>query len=199
MPTLLYIHGFLSSPLSHKAQSLQRWLQVNRPDIHFCCPLLTPYPVECARSLEGIVETAIGSGTPIYLAGSSLGGFWATYLAERYRLPAVLINPAVDALNLLPNYINQPLANYHTDDTYCLQADDLVALSRYDTPIIQYPAAYWLLAQKGDETLDYRLAVEKYRQCRQTVEPGGDHSFQGFERFYADMMMFFETTYDRLR
>ncbi|MGS2717414.1 YqiA/YcfP family alpha/beta fold hydrolase [Eionea flava] len=199
MPTLLYIHGFLSSPLSYKAQSLQRWLQTNRPDIRFCCPLLTPYPNECAKSLEKIVETALDSDEPIYLAGSSLGGFWATYLVAKYHLPAVLINPAVDALNLLPNYINQPLANYHTDDTYCLQEDDLVALSRYDTPIIQHTAAYWLLVQTGDETLDYRLAVEKYRQCRQTIEPGGDHSFQGFERFYADIMMFFETTYDRLR
>lgn len=141
----------------------------------------------------------MSASNAIYLVGSSMGGFWATYLAERYRIPAVLINPAVDAVNLLPTYIDQPLSNYHTPDTYYLRADDLAALSRYDTPTIQHTPAYWLLAQEGDETLDYRLAVTKYQQCRQTIEPGGDHSFQGFERFHASIVEFCEATYDRLR
>jgi len=203
MSTLLYIHGFLSSPLSHKAQSMQRWLTLHRPDIEYICPLLTPYPDECASTLVAIVEQkleeqqvggqALSDDNTLYLMGSSVGGFWATYLAERYNLPAVLINPAVDAVNLLPAYIGQALKNYHTDDTYCLKADDLQALSRYDTATVRRHDNYWLFAQEGDETLDYRLAVSQYQQCRQTIEPSGDHSFQGFDRFHGDAIKFFES------
>jgi predicted esterase YcpF (UPF0227 family) len=198
MPILLYIHGFLSSPLSYKAQSMQQWLQQHRPDIEYVCPFLTPYPDECALTLISIVEQkiaerAINDGNDIYLMGSSMGGFWATYLAERYNLPAVVINPAVDVMNLLPAYIDQSLKNYHTEDIYCLKADDLQALSRYDTADIHQYDNYWLFAQEGDKTLDYRLAVSKYQGCRQTIEPNGDHSFQGFDRFHGDAIKFFES------
>jgi len=192
MPTLLYIHGFLSSPLSYKAQQMQHWLQVQCPHIDYCCPTLTPHPDECAKVLTEIVERLQDQGQAVYLMGSSMGGFWATYLAERYHLPAVLINPAVAALTLIPQYLHQTLKSYHTEDTYYLTEDDLTQLARYDTPAISRPRNYWLLVQTADETLDYKLAVEKYRQCKQTVEEGGDHSFQGFERFHAPTIEFFE-------
>ncbi len=192
MPQLLYIHGFLSSPQSYKAQAIQQWLKQHRPDIHYCCPLLTPYPNECAGVLEAIVKSAIDEGDPIYLMGSSMGGFWATYLAERYNLPAVLINPAVDVHHLLPKYTNKTLNNYHTDDIYCLKEDDLAQLTRYDTPVIKRPNNYWLLVQTGDETLDYRLAVQRYHQCKQTIEQGGDHGFGNFNRYHHQAMAFFE-------
>ena len=192
MPLLLYIHGFLSSPQSYKAQQLQQWLRDNMPHIEYCCPLLTPYPEECATALISIVERAQQEQRPVYLMGSSLGGFWATYLAERYHLPAILINPAVDAVNLIPQYAEQTLHNYHTDDVYYLKSDDLAQLARYDTFTIADPANYWLLVQTADETLDYRLAVEKYSACKQTVEQGGDHSFQHFDRFHSACIRFFE-------
>ncbi|MFT5117600.1 MAG: putative esterase YcpF (UPF0227 family) [Kiritimatiellia bacterium] len=193
MPQLLYIHGFLSSPQSYKAQQMQCWLQQHHPEIIYHCPLLTPHPDDCVNTLINIVETARATKDPLYLMGSSMGGFWASYLAERYDLPAILINPAVDVIELMPRYLEQPLQNYHTDDVYCLKADDLVQLSRYDTPIIKRHNNYWLLVQEGDETLDYRLAVTKYRQCQQTIEQGGDHSFQGFERFHEQAITFYNT------
>ncbi len=197
MPQFLYIHGFLSSPQSYKAQQMAAWLSKYHPQIQYHCPLLSPYPNECATVLHQIVERAIAENDPIYLMGSSMGGFWASYLAECYDVPAVLINPAVNVLERMPSYLGQALKNYHTDDVYCLQADDLVALSRYDTPIIQRHNNYWLLVQTADETLDYRLAVNKYQQCRQTIESGGDHSFQGFERFHGEALEFFETFYKK--
>ncbi len=192
---LLYIHGFLSSPLSFKALSMGRWLQDKCPQCEFICPMLTPYPAKCAETLMNIVETAQRNGTHLGLVGSSMGGFWSTYLAERYDLPAVLINPAVDVLRLMPAYIGQHLKNYHTEDVYCIQEGDLHELASYDTPAIRRHGNYWLLVQQGDETLDYQLAVEKYQGCRQTVEPDGDHSFQGFERFHDDVIAFFEAFY----
>lgn len=194
---LLYIHGFLSSPLSYKARSMSRWLQEHHPDLEFVCPMLTPYPTKCAEVLEEIVESAQRSGIALGLVGSSMGGFWATYLAERYDLPAVLVNPAVDALELMPKYIGQQLKNYHTEDVYFLQMDDLYELASYDTPTIRRHENYWLLAQEGDETLDYQLAANKYQGCHQTIEPEGDHGFQGFERFHDDVVAFFKEHYEQ--
>jgi uncharacterized protein len=195
MPKLLYIHGFLSSPQSYKAKQIQQYLQQYPTEIDYVCPLLTPYPKECERVLTHIVESTLAATDPLYLMGSSMGGFWATYLAERYDLPAILINPAVDVLELMPPYLNQPLHNYHTDDVYCLKTDDLAQLSRYDTPVITRPQNYWVLLQTGDETLDYRLAEKRYRDCKQTIEQGGDHSYQDFERFHLPALQFFETFY----
>jgi hypothetical protein len=195
MPQLLYIHGFLSSPQSFKAQQIHAWLAKKHPDIDYHCPLLTPYPDQCAAVLEQIINNARQAKDPIYLMGSSMGGFWATYLAERYHLPAVLINPAVDVRVRMPLYQGQTLSNYYTDDVYCLTKDDLNAYSRYDTPVIQRHKNYWLLVQTGDETLDYRLAINKYPHSRQTVESGGDHSFQGFERFHTESITFFNRFY----
>jgi len=174
---------------------MQQWLQQYYPNIRYVCPFLTPYPDDCASALEKIVEQSIKEGDDIYLMGSSMGGFWATYLAECYDLPAVLINPAVDVIKLFPAYLDQPLKNYHTDDVYCLKSDDLTALSRYDTAVIHRHRNYWLFAQKGDETLDYRLAESKYQHCSQTIEPDGDHSFQNFDRFHSDVIRFFEDHY----
>lgn len=190
MATLLYIHGFLSSPLSTKAQQVKQWLVEQRPDITFCCPQLPPYPDQCAQILMEQVTTA---KTPIYVMGSSLGGFWSTWLAEQIGCKAVLINPAVDVMTLIPPFLHQTLNNYHHSDTYFLTDDHLQQLQHYCVSELTEPKRYWLLVQTGDETLDYRLAVEKYAGCRHTVEQGGDHSFQRFERFISDIINFFET------
>ena len=190
MASLLYIHGFLSSPLSTKAQQVKHWLGQYRPDIDYRCPALTPYPDQCAAALTDIVHQAKG---PIYLIGSSMGGFWATWLAEQHPCKAVLVNPAVDVLGLMPAYLNQDLNNYHNEHSYRLNPQHLQQLKRYIVDSPQRREQYWLLVQTGDKTLDYRLAVEKYTGCRQTVEPEGDHSFQGFERLIPQLIDFFES------
>jgi predicted esterase YcpF (UPF0227 family) len=197
MASLLYIHGFLSSPMSAKAQSMQQWLKLHRPDIAYYCPQLPPYPKPCATILDALIS-AITSDTgdkpklPIYVIGSSLGGFWATWLAECYRLQAVLINPAVDIDKLMPSYLNVELKNYHHADTYRLDEKDFNDLLSFQRGKLANLENYWLLAQTGDETLDYRLAQERYKGCHQTIEQGGDHSFQNFENFIPQIINFFE-------
>ncbi len=189
MAVLLYIHGFLSSPLSFKAQQTAQWLAVAHPDIEFICPQLTPYPARAQQLLESIIEQRLPE--PIYLMGSSLGGFWATWLAEKYDLRAVLINPAVRPQEFMPAYLEVDLKSYHTDDSYRLSAPHIDEIIAVDVPVAR-PHNYWLLVQTGDETLDYRHAVQKYAHCKQTIEDGGDHSFQGFERYLAECITFFK-------
>jgi len=178
--SLLYIHGFLSSPRSVKAVQVRDWLARNRPDIEYHCPFITPYFGDACRTLEELTNRLLPD--PVCLMGSSLGGFWATYLAEKYDLRAVLINPAVKPGVFDRNYIGVELKNYHTEDTYQLNDQHVQELLAADTPEIRRHENYWLMVQTGDESLDYRLAVEKYRDCRQLVEEGGDHGFQDFQR-----------------
>ena len=191
MPHLIYIHGFLSSPASHKAVQVKQWLADNRADIHYHCPFLTAYPAQTRDTLEKLVESLLPD--PVYLMGSSLGGYWATWLVEKYRLRAVLINPAVN-LDLLKSdeYVNVELLNYHTDDSYTLTEQDIEDLIAVDVRKITQHDSYWLMAQTGDETLDYRLAVKKYTDCKQLIEEGGDHSFQHFEQHLNDAIDFLQ-------
>lgn len=189
MSHLLYIHGFLSSPYSHKAQQVAAWLQEHKPQISYSCPYLPAYPAEAMAILEAAVEER--KAEPIYLIGSSLGGYYATWLAEKYDLRAVLVNPAVEPYHLIDHYLDQELKNYHTEDTFRLDSSHIEQLRALEVDGLQCPANYWLMVQTGDETLDYRKAVAKYQDCRQLVEEGGDHSFQNFERWLPDIFTFF--------
>lgn len=195
MPGLVYIHGFLSSPLSHKAVQLEQWVAEERPDIEYHCPALSAYPSEVRLELERLVESLLPG--PVYLVGSSMGGFWATWLAEKYNLPAVLINPAVRPTGLMPKYVGIELKNYHNDDTYTLGQGDIDALAEMELAKPRRLENYWLLAQSGDETLDYRQALEYYQDSKQLVEEGGDHSFQGFERFIPASLTFCDAFYKK--
>ena len=112
----------------------------------------------------------------------SLGGFWATWIAEQHGLRAGLINPAVDPGGLSPDYVGVELQNYHNQDVVVLSPADIELLCRLVPARISDPENYYLMAQTGDEILDYRLAVEKYTGCRQLIEEGGDHGYQGFDR-----------------
>ncbi|GLS24876.1 YqiA/YcfP family alpha/beta fold hydrolase [Marinibactrum halimedae] len=190
MSTLLYIHGFLSSPSSFKSQQFKQWLTQHRPDIHFECPLLPPYPAQAHQILDNIITQS--AERPIYLVGSSMGGFWSTYFAEKYNLPAVLVNPACAPLTLMPSYVGIELKNFHTEDTYLLNDSHLKELAEFVIEEPQRIPNYWVLLQTGDETLDYRLAEKKYRKCKVTTEDGGDHSFAGFERYFENIIRFFE-------
>lgn len=193
MASLLYIHGFLSSPLSFKAQQTQVWLAARHPEIDYYCPQLTPYPDEARLLLETLVESLLPQ--PVYLIGSSLGGFWVTWLAEKYNLRALLVNPAVRPQDFMPRYLGMDLQSYHTEDVYHLQPQHIDEITAVDLQP-QRLTNYWLLVQTGDETLDYRHAVEKYAGCKQTIEEGGDHAFQGFDRYLESGLAFLRSPHN---
>lgn len=184
--TLLYVHGFNSSPQSFKSELTQRWLARCRPEIRFICPFLSPFPEQAMAQLQ---EAIAGLEGDFALIGSSMGGFYGTYLAEQYGCKAVLVNPAVAPWRGR-DYLLGEQTNYHTGETYVIEPKHLDYLRTFEIANIARPEHIRVLLQTGDEVLDYRLAVEKYRTCQLTVEEGGDHSFIDFEQHLPGIAAF---------
>lgn len=191
MPRIIYIHGFLSSSGSAKAQQTARWLQQHRSEIDYLCPDLSSYPGRALSCLNELLQSSLASDT--FLIGSSLGGFWASYFVEQGRAAkAVLVNPAVSPHTRFADLVGQELKHYYSDEVCCLSEDDIATLASCEQPEIKNTNSLWLLAQKEDEVLDYRLAEHRYRHCKVTIEEGGDHSFVNYDRWLPDIIKFFE-------
>ncbi len=185
---LIYIHGFNSSPASLKSCQTAEWLSLHHPDIPFHCPRLNNEPEKAIRQLQALIESV---KRPVGLVGSSMGGYYATWLAEQYSLRAVLVNPAVKPYELMLDYLGEN-ANYHTGERYVLEQKHVEEVRRLEVQTPLHREYYWVLLQTEDEVLDYRQAEARYDGCRMTIEQGGDHSFQHFERFLADIFDFLQ-------
>ncbi|MBS9779462.1 MAG: esterase [Moraxellaceae bacterium] len=173
---ILYIHGFLSSSKSTKAQQLKTWLQQQGRAEEFICPDLSPHPTQAMATLTQIVENA---EQPLKLVGSSLGGFYATCLSERYDLKAVVINPSTNPAVTLTSRIGKHKA-WHSEEMVEFTHDDVQALQamRYDN--LTKPNNFLLMVEKADETLDYQKALQYYADCNQLIFNHGNHSFSRF-------------------
>jgi uncharacterized protein len=183
---LLYLHGFNSSAGSHKAQVLGRYMHERGLAAHYACPALPPLATEAITLLEDTI--ARYPGEAFCFVGSSLGGFYATYLAEKHAARAVLLNPAIDPHVGLREFLG-PQRNLHTGEPYELTEIHLQAWERLWVPHIT-PQRYLLIVETGDEVLDYRRALERYAGARQIVIQGGDHSLVSFPRQLAQILRF---------
>lgn len=175
---LIYIHGFNSSTLSYKAGLVASRMAGLGRRSEFVCPELPDRPARALAILEGSMKQARPG--EVALIGSSLGGFYATWLAERYASRAVLVNPAVRPYELLTQALG-PQKNLYTHAKYDFTQEHLDELRALEVAQIT-PSRYFLVTRTGDEVLDYRDAVEKYRGCEQLVIEGGDHGFDDFGR-----------------
>jgi predicted esterase YcpF (UPF0227 family) len=193
---ILYIHGFNSSPLSIKAQQTKAFIESNYPEVNFHCPQLANSPNEAISQLENIIQEN-GKESVWFFVGSSLGGYFGSYLADKYQTLAVLINPAIKPYELLIDYLG-PQENPYTGITYKVTKDHIIELKDIEpkAPDLDSPQKnnYLVMVQTGDEVLDYQQAVEKYQHCKLIVEEGGDHSFSGFDNHLVKIADFFQLT-----
>lgn len=176
---LLYLHGFRSSPQSFKAVRLHAWLRQHRPDIGWWCPQLPASPRQSVDQVEqGIATWPPGS---FAVLGSSLGGFYATVVAQRHGCPAVLLNPAVDPARDLAAHVGEHQAYHDPTQRFVFEpgyVDELRAL--HLGPLTQ-PQRYLAVIAKGDEVLDWREMSTRYAGCPQRLIEGSDHGLSDFD------------------
>ncbi|WP_137887079.1 YqiA/YcfP family alpha/beta fold hydrolase [Pseudomonas sp. 2FE] len=184
-PSLLYIHGLNSSPASLKARQLLQVMERLGWAGQLRVPALHHHPRQAIQQLEAAIAEL---GRPV-LVGSSLGGYYATHLAERHGLKAVLINPAVCPHRLFEGHLGTQ-QNYYSGESWELTADHVAALAELEVPPPNDPARYQVWLQTADETLDYRQAEAYYRGCALHIQAGGDHGFQGFARRLPALLAF---------
>ncbi|WP_404341013.1 YqiA/YcfP family alpha/beta fold hydrolase [Pseudoalteromonas mariniglutinosa] len=182
---IIYVHGFNSSEKSYKAVRFGEYMADY--DVDYCVPRLNHEPLQAIVRLEQLITANTA------LIGSSLGGFYVTYLSQKYSLPAVVINPAVRPFELLDNYLGDNY-NPYQDSHYKLNSRHIAALRRLFLPQLHTPSLLYLLQQTGDEVLPFQQAVKYYSQCKQLIEFGGDHSFIGFEHTFASIVDFLKIT-----
>ncbi|HEY2021381.1 YqiA/YcfP family alpha/beta fold hydrolase [Paraburkholderia sp.] len=192
---ILYLHGFRSSPNSFKARLLAaRLAELGRSD-EWCCPMLPVSPFETIALVESLVGKADAragknAGNPrVTVVGSSLGGYFATHLAEKHGWPAVLLNPAVVPQRDLSAYLGeQPL--WHGGGSIVVEPHHLDELRALGVASITRPERYYVVAATGDEVLDYREMLAHYPGARTTLIEGSDHAISEFAQYLDAVLAF---------
>ena len=199
---LLYLHGFRSSPLSMKAQMTAAWVKEKHPELVWCCPQLPASPRAAMGLLMDILNGNVdGTGTgPVpwpdgqyAVIGSSLGGFYATALAQRTGCRAVLLNPAVNPARDLVEYIGEVSAwhsneQLHFDAAFIDELHDLAPLLLTDL------SRYFAVIAKGDEVLDWHEMTARYAGCQIELLDAGDHALSDYAEHLPDVMGFLGLT-----
>lgn len=184
---ILYLHGFRSSPLSFKARLIAERMRALGRGAEYHCPQLPASPHEAIA-----LATRFAGGVPpeqITLIGSSLGGYYATYIAERLGCRAVLLNPAVKPPRDLEKYVGVTSA-YHSDQPFEFRREYIAELKALAVEKITQPERYFLLAATGDEVLDWREMLGHYPGARQHVIEGSDHGISEFDRYLDQVLSF---------
>ncbi|SFV68353.1 Putative esterase, FIGfam005057 [hydrothermal vent metagenome] len=177
---ILYIHGFRTTANSYKAELLKA---------HYGNKLIASdhsfIPQQAIKDLEQIIKdkniTAI--------IASSLGGFYATYLSQKYNLKTVLINPSVKPYETTKKYLGENVKD--NGEIFIWKEEHLKML---ETLKVNKPKLdnFFLFLQTGDEVLDYRVAKSFYQGSKLVIENGGNHRFKDFERFFDEVSEFLD-------
>lgn len=186
---LLYLHGFRSSPQSAKARQVAAWVAARHPGVHWWCPQLPPSPREAlALLLEGTQDWPSGTQGVI---GSSLGGFYATCVAEARGALCAVLNPAVEPARDLARHIGEQTAWHDPSQRFYFQPQFVDELRAMHPPRLAQPRNYFALIAQGDELLDWREMAARYAGAQLCILPGSDHALSDFERHIAGVMDFF--------
>ena len=185
---ILYLHGFRSSPQSFKARLMAEKMAALGRAAEFSCPRLSGQParaIEQARALAAGVELA-----QLTLIGSSLGGYYARFLAEELGCRAVLLNPALRAFEKLATQVGAQSAYHDDGETFDFKPAYLEELRALHVPAITRPQRYFLIAATGDEVLDWREMVAGFPGARHKVIDGGDHGLADYARYMDEVLAF---------
>jgi len=184
---IIYLHGFRSSPQSLKATLIGRALAARGRFADYVCPQLPASPRSAIASALAMAQAE--SPARLALIGSSLGGYYATWLAEQLGCRAALLNPAITPQRDLRAHLGrQPV--YFSRDVIDVQPEYLDELAAIDTPRVTRPERYLLLAATGDQVIDWRQMRDKYAGCRQRIIDGSDHPLSDFANYLDEVLAF---------
>lgn len=187
---LLYLHGFRSSPRSTKAQLVRQRIEAQYPQVTLWCPQLPPSPREAmALVMQGI------AGWPrdkMAVVGSSLGGFYATWVAEQTGCRAALLNPAVHSARDLAKYIGEQTSWHDPQERFFFRPEFVDELHALNCPAITHPERYFALIAKGDEVLDWREMTGRYPGAQIRLLEGSDHAISEFAEHLDDILAFLD-------
>lgn len=187
---LLYLHGFRSSPQSFKARTMAQLVALRHPRVQWWCPQLPASPKEAMALIEQ--GTRDWPGDSMAVIGSSLGGFYATAMAQRKACKAVLLNPAVDPARDLAKYIGEQ-THWHTpEDRFFFAPAYVQELRDLACGPLHQPSRHLAIIAKGDEVLDWREMLARYQGCRTVLLEGGDHALSDFEQHLPGIMAFLD-------
>ncbi len=181
MPTthLLYLHGFRSSPQSMKSRKVAARMAAQHPDVGWWCPQLPPSPAEAMALVMGGIKS--WSHENMAVIGSSLGGFYATCVAEATGCKAVLLNPAIHPARDLAKYIGQQTSWHDPEDTFFFKPEYVDELRAQECGGPANPPNYFAVIAKGDEVLDWREMTGRYPGARIKLLEGSDHALSDFD------------------
>ena len=186
---LLYLHGFRSSPQSAKARAVAQRVQQQHPGVIWWCPQLPPSPREAmalvAKGTAGWPQASMA------VVGSSLGGFYATWVAAHTGCRAVLLNPAVNPARDLQKYIGEQTSWHDPQDRFFFRPEFIPELQALECPGQPAPAQVLAIIAKGDEVLDWREMQQRYPGSRIRLLEGGDHALSDFDTAHIDTVFDF--------
>ena len=185
---LLYLHGFRSSPRSAKAEKMAAVVKTRHPAVQWWCPQLPPSPREAMALLMAGIESWPKESMAV--VGSSLGGFYATWIAARTGCPAVLLNPAVDPARDLARYIGEQSAWHDPLQTFFFRPEYVQELRDLQAGPLPHPERFYTLIAKGDEVLDWREMNARYAGAQGQLLEGGDHALSDFDAHIDAVLAF---------
>ncbi|MDD2878851.1 MAG: esterase [Rhodoferax sp.] len=185
---LLYLHGFRSSPASTKARMMAAAVASCRPQVTWLCPALAPSPRQAmADVLQAIADWPKET---MAVVGSSLGGFYATWLAERLGCKAALFNPAVHPARDLAAYIGDNALWHDPQQSFLFDRAFVGQLLAQEVACISHPERYFAVIAKGDEVLNWREMAGHYPGATIKLLPAGDHALSDFEQHLDEVLGF---------
>ena len=185
---LLYLHGFRSSPQSTKARQMAARLAQDHPAVHWWCPALPASPRE---AIEQVLRgTTDWPAAQMGVVGSSLGGFYATVVAQARGCKAVLLNPAVDPARDLAAYIGEQTQFHTPEEHFFFEPAFVDELRALDAGPLRQPERFFAIIAKGDEVLDWREMTARYPGARIKLLSGGDHALSDFDDHLDELFAF---------